>query len=76
MVCSCHAVSERHVVRAIDLGARSIEEVSAWCNAGSTCAGCHDHIDDLIEQCGVRGTARCPSSVTASVAPAVAVRVA
>jgi len=72
MVCSCHAVSERHVVRAIDLGARSIEEVAAWCNAGSTCAGCHDHIDDLIETCAARGTARC----TSAIAPAVAVRVA
>jgi bacterioferritin-associated ferredoxin len=72
MVCSCHAVPERHIVRAIDRGARTIEEVSAWCKAGSTCAGCHDHIDDLLEACSDRGTVRCP----ASIAPAVAVRVA
>jgi len=72
MVCSCHAVSERHIVRAIDRGARTIEEVSAWCNAGSTCLGCHDHIDELLEVCSARGTARC----AASIAPAVVVRVA
>jgi len=72
MVCSCHAVSERHIARAIDLGARSIDEVSAWCNAGSSCAGCHDRIDDLLVACDARGTVRCPDSI----APAVAVRVA
>jgi bacterioferritin-associated ferredoxin len=50
MVCSCHVVSERQVCRAIDHGAGSIHEVATACGAGSTCMGCHDAIEGLIEQ--------------------------
>ena len=58
MICSCHVVSERRIQRAIDHGACSIAEVSAVCGAGGTCHGCHDAIDQLIEdsvdaRCGV-----------------------
>jgi bacterioferritin-associated ferredoxin len=50
MVCSCHVVSERRINRTIDYGARSVAEVADACRAGSSCGGCHDAIDCLIEQ--------------------------
>jgi bacterioferritin-associated ferredoxin len=49
-VCLCNGVSERKVRRAIDRGADSINAVGAACGAGTTCHGCHDTIDDLIDE--------------------------
>jgi bacterioferritin-associated ferredoxin len=49
-VCLCNGVSERKVRRAIDRGADSINAVAAACGAGTTCHGCHDTIDDLIDE--------------------------
>ena len=49
-VCLCNSVSERMVRRAIDDGATSIDEVGASCGAGTTCHGCHDTIDDLLDE--------------------------
>jgi NAD(P)H-nitrite reductase large subunit len=65
MVCSCHVVTERRIVKAIDRGARSIDAVSAACGAGATCHGCHDAIDGLI--CARAGRSG-PTLVTVRVA--------
>ena len=48
LVCLCHGVSDRIVQHAIDEGADSIDEIGARCAAGSSCAGCHDTLDELI----------------------------
>ncbi len=50
VICQCNRVSERRVRRAIDHGAASIDEVGTACGAGTTCHGCHDTIDDLIDE--------------------------
>lgn len=49
IVCLCQGVSERKVVRAIDAGATSIDEVTERCGAGNRCFGCHPAIDELID---------------------------
>jgi bacterioferritin-associated ferredoxin len=49
-VCLCNSVSERKVRRAIDHGASTIDEVGAACGAGTTCHGCHDTIDDMLDE--------------------------
>lgn len=49
-VCLCNSVSERKVRRAIDHGASTIDAVGRACGAGTTCHGCHDTIDDLIDE--------------------------
>ena len=50
LVCLCNGVSERKVVRAITHGADSIEEIGRACRAGTTCHGCHDTLDELLEE--------------------------
>jgi len=50
MVCLCHGVNERRVVREIERGACTIAEVGEACGAGTCCMGCHDTIDDLIAE--------------------------
>lgn len=50
LVCLCNGVSERKVRRAIAHGASSIEEIGRHCRAGTTCHGCHDTLQDLLEE--------------------------
>ena len=49
-VCLCNSVSERKVCRAIDHGASTIDQVGDACGAGTTCHGCHDTIDELLDE--------------------------
>ncbi len=50
MVCLCHGVNERRVVREIERGASTIAEVADACLAGSCCMACHPTIDDLLAE--------------------------
>jgi bacterioferritin-associated ferredoxin len=50
MVCLCHGVNERRVVREIERGAGTIGEVADACGAGSCCMACHPTIDDLLAE--------------------------
>ncbi|MEZ5298071.1 MAG: (2Fe-2S)-binding protein [Ilumatobacteraceae bacterium] len=49
-VCLCNSVSERKVRKAIERGASTIGDVGSACGAGTTCHGCHDTIDDLLDE--------------------------
>ncbi len=53
MVCLCHGVSERTVVRAIDAGAASVDEVADVCRAGTSCGTCRETVLDLLVARGV-----------------------
>jgi bacterioferritin-associated ferredoxin len=50
--CICNAVTDDEVVDAIDAGASTIEAVGASTRAGTTCGGCHDTLEHLIDSCG------------------------
>ena len=49
LICLCHGVSDRTIRGAVAAGAGSIGEVGDACKAGTSCAGCHDVIDEIIE---------------------------
>ena len=50
LVCLCHGVNERRIVREIERGACTIAEVGTACGAGTCCMGCHSTIDELIDE--------------------------
>lgn len=50
LVCLCHGVNERRVVREIERGACSIADISEACGAGACCMGCHDTLDELLAE--------------------------
>lgn len=52
-VCLCNRVSERKVRRAIDHGADTVERVGETCGAGTTCFGCHETVEQLLDEQGV-----------------------
>lgn len=48
-VCSCFAVTDVEVERAIEGGARTVDAVTRACRAGGDCGACRAQIDCLIE---------------------------
>ena len=46
--CICHAVSERELATVITAGARTQEDVSRACGAGSGCGSCIERICDRL----------------------------
>lgn len=60
--CICKAVTVSEVHAAIDSGADSVEAVGLATRAGTDCSGCHDHLEEILEQrCGA-----CPLAALAS----------
>jgi len=50
LICLCHGVSDRTIRGAVAAGAGSIDAVGECCRAGTSCAGCHDVIDELVSE--------------------------
>ena len=50
IVCICRRVPETTVRTAIQDGARTIEEVTRACRAGSGCGSCHVMIEEMISE--------------------------
>lgn len=50
VVCHCEAINDRTVRAAIEEGALDRESVTSRCGAGRDCGGCHDAIEDLLDQ--------------------------
>ncbi len=49
-VCVCRWVTEQEVKAAIDAGANTVQAVTAACCAGDDCGGCHETIEEMIEE--------------------------
>ncbi len=50
LICLCGHVSDRKVAKAIDRGARTIDDITAACGAGACCGGCHPTILEMIDE--------------------------
>jgi bacterioferritin-associated ferredoxin len=61
IVCMCHPTSDRDVDAIIDDGARTVEEISRRCGAGTGCGACLEELRDRLAQKGAGGAGRdCP----------------
>jgi bacterioferritin-associated ferredoxin len=49
-ICHCKAVTDASIRSAIDGGARTIDEVSAHCRAGTGCGGCWPALFEILER--------------------------
>jgi bacterioferritin-associated ferredoxin len=49
IVCICRRVSDRTVLRVIEEGASTVDEVGRACGAGTGCGACQDHIAGMLE---------------------------
>ena len=51
LVCHCKAVSDRTIRQCVRAGdASSVEEVGLCTGAGTRCGGCHESIEDILEE--------------------------
>ncbi len=50
LICHCEAVRERTIVKAIQRGASTLDEVRAECRAASRCHGCEPAVLELLER--------------------------
>ena len=56
IVCLCHPTSDRDVDAIIDDGARTVEEISRRCGAGTGCGAC---VEELRERLNAKGAGGC-----------------
>jgi bacterioferritin-associated ferredoxin len=48
ILCHCRGVNDRKVRKAIDKGARSLDEIAEACDAGTDCGGCLPALAELL----------------------------
>jgi bacterioferritin-associated ferredoxin len=68
IVCICRKVCDRTVLRVIQEGAETIDDVSSACRAGSGCGACHETIQELLDDAAA-GEAGCPRRSGAILSP-------
>ena len=60
IVCICRKVCDRTILRVIQSGAESVDDVSDACRAGSGCGACHEQIQELLDDASTSGEGGCP----------------
>jgi len=50
IVCLCKGVSCGTIRNVIAQGASTVEEVGMSCGAGTDCGGCHNTIEDILDE--------------------------
>lgn len=48
ILCHCRGVNDRKVRKAIDKGARTLEDIAEACDAGTDCGGCLPALAELL----------------------------
>jgi bacterioferritin-associated ferredoxin len=56
IVCLCHPTSDRDIDAMIDDGARTVEDISRRCGAGTGCGAC---VGELRERLTAKGASSC-----------------
>jgi bacterioferritin-associated ferredoxin len=76
IVCMCHPTSDRDLDAIIDDGARTVEEISRRCGAGTGCGACLDELRERLVAKGANGCNRdCASDLRDGTADLVSLRV-
>ena len=57
IVCVCHRVADRDIVRAVDAGALSFEALQAQTQLGTRCGSCHDCAREIFDAACTRARA-------------------
>jgi bacterioferritin-associated ferredoxin len=50
IVCVCKAVSDRHIQKEIDHGARTMTDIAKRCSAGTDCGSCCAQIRAMLQE--------------------------
>ena len=58
IVCLCEGLSDREIRRTCLGGARTLDEISNRCGAGTHCGTCKDSLRKIARSCGGEATSR------------------
>jgi bacterioferritin-associated ferredoxin len=61
IVCLCHRISDRDIVRAVESGATCFEALQDETRLASSCGCCHDCAREVFEDARSRSDGHCPS---------------
>ena len=76
IVCMCHPISDRDVDAIIDDGARTVEEISRRCGAGTGCGACVEELRERLVAKGAGCSRDCAQEHRDASSELVAVRLA
>ena len=76
IVCMCHPTSDRDVDAIIDDGARTVEEISRRCGAGTGCGACVEELRERLVAKGAGCSRDCAQEHRDASSELVAVRLA
>jgi bacterioferritin-associated ferredoxin len=68
LACLCRAVSDKKVLKVIQEGATTVEEVSQVCGAGSDCGTCKQLLQRMLDTahaCATKGSGGCRAAQAA-----------
>jgi bacterioferritin-associated ferredoxin len=63
IVCMCHPTSDRELDAIIDDGARTVEEISRRCGAGTGCGACLGELRERLQSKGASCSRDCASDL-------------
>jgi len=49
-ICICHAITENHIVAAVEDGAADVDDLGVTLGLGSCCGSCVDQADSVLRQ--------------------------
>jgi bacterioferritin-associated ferredoxin len=64
IVCLCHPTSDRELEAIIDDGARTVEEISRRCGAGTGCGACVGELRERLEARGAGCSRDCADLIS------------
>lgn len=57
-ICHCQGVTDRTIRAAIASGAGTVDQIARRCGAGADCGGCHQALEELLDEAASRQEAR------------------
>lgn len=54
-VCHCHDVSDREIRHLAMEGVADVDQVGAYCGAGTRCGGCRPEVERLVGEASIDG---------------------
>ncbi|RMH39697.1 MAG: (2Fe-2S)-binding protein [Deltaproteobacteria bacterium] len=65
IVCLCKVVTDRAIERAVEAGARSVDDVARACGAGTGCGSCRPVVAEVVARACARQCDDCPRQAAA-----------
>ncbi len=52
IICHCHRVTDKHILKLVEDGAKTFEDIKCGCNACTGCEGCKKAVLEILKEAG------------------------